>query len=143
MLKRPITYEDYNGETVTETFYFNLSKPELVELEVEVDGGFGKSLQSIIEAQNFKALIAEFKKIILMSYGVKSDDGKRFIKSDKLREEFTQTNAYNELFMELAQDDKKAAVFLTAVLPADMRGDFDQALPKAKTPPTPPNPPTT
>ena len=144
MLKRDITYEDFNGETITETFYFNLSKPELVEMEVEVEGGFGKTLQSIIEAKDYKALVKEFKNIILLAYGVKSDDGKRFIKSDQLREEFTQTNAYNELFMQLASDDKAAATFLTAVLPKDMAGEMEKALPKSSpTPPAPPSPPTT
>jgi hypothetical protein len=141
MLKRSITYEDYNGETVTDDFYFNLSKPELVELEVNIEGGFGRFLQTIIKSENTKALIAEFKKIILMAYGVKTEDGKRFIKSDELREGFSQTEAYSVLFMELATDDKKATAFLTAILPRDMQGDMNKAL--ATTPaPTPPLPPS-
>lgn len=144
MLKKEITYKDFNDEEATDVFYFNLSKPELLELEVEIEGGLGTTLQAIIEAKNYKELVSQFKRIILVSYGVKSEDGKRFIKSDQLREEFTQTNAYNVLFMELATDDVKAAQFLTAILPADMRGELDKAITasKAPVPPTPPSPPT-
>lgn len=120
MLKRNITYEDFNGDTVTEVFYFNLSKSELMELELEYKGGFGESIQRIIEAKDNKSLIAEFKKIILLSYGIKSDDGKRFIKSDQLREEFTQTAAFNSLFMELATNENSAVTFLNGIIPKDM-----------------------
>jgi hypothetical protein len=143
MLKRSITYEDYNGESLTEDFYFNLSKPELIELEVEFEGGFGRSLQNIIKAENTKALIHEFKRIILLAYGIKSEDGKRFIKSEQLREEFVQTDAYAQLFMELATDDKAASDFLTAILPKDMQGDVAKTLvAPVTTPPTPPTPPS-
>lgn len=120
MLKKQVTYEDYNGDQVTETLYFNLSKPELLDLEVEFDGGLARFMQKIIEAQDVKQLIAQFKKIVLLSYGQKSDDGKRFIKNDQLREEFEQSAAYSEVFMELATDDKAGIVFLTGVLPKDM-----------------------
>ena len=141
MLKRSITYEDYNGETVTDDFYFNLSKPELVELEVNIEGGFGRFLQTIIKSENTKALIQEFKKIILMAYGQKTEDGKRFIKNDELREGFSQTEAYSVLFMELATDDKAATAFLTAILPRDMQGDMTKSL-AASSAPTPPLPPS-
>lgn len=120
MLKRPITYEDFNGETITEVFYFNLTKSELIELEASYSGGIGETLQRIVEAGDNNAIVQEFKKLILASYGVKSDDGKRFIKTDQLREEFTQTAAYNALFFELATDDNAATVFLAGILPADM-----------------------
>lgn len=128
MLKREITYEDFNGDQVTEVFYFNISKPELVELEVEYEGGFGKMIQNVIEAKNNKELIRHFKQIILLAYGQKSEDGKRFIKSEKMREEFTQTAAYNMLFMELATDENSAAMFLQGVLPRDMSADLAKAV---------------
>lgn len=134
-----ITYEDFNGESVTEKLYFNLSKPELLELEVEIEGGFGAMLQRIVKSENPKDLIREFKRIILMSYGIKSEDGKRFMKSAQIREEFEQTAAYQALFMELATDDKLAVKFLQKVLPKDMQGDQDKPV---VAPPTPPTPPT-
>lgn len=128
MLKRNITYEDFNGTTVTEVFYFNLSKSELVELELSTKEGFGESLQRIIKAEDNKSLIAEFKRIILGSYGQKSDDGKRFIKNDTLREEFSQTAAYNALFMELAQNAEAANAFVQGILPADMGKELQAAV---------------
>lgn len=141
MLKREIAYEDFNGNQVIDTFYFNISKTELIELEVEYQEGFGVMIQKIIDAKDNKALIKQFKEIILLAYGQKSDDGKRFVKSDQLREEFSQTAAFNTLFIEFATDDKAAAIFLKSVLPRDMIGEIDKAL--AANPPTPINPPAT
>lgn len=137
MLKREIAYEDFDGNQVTDIFYFNISKPELIELEVEYDKGFGAMIQSVIDANDHKTLIKRFKDIVLLAYGQKSEDGKRFIKSDQLREEFAQTAAYSALFMELATDDNAAVIFLKAALPRDMAGEMDKA-----TPPTPSIPPT-
>jgi len=120
MLKRTINYEDFNGNPQSEIFYFNLSKPELVELEMNHEGGFGAFMQRIIDAKDPKVLIQEFKKIVLLAYGQKSDDGKRFDKSDQMTHEFTQTAAYNALFMELATDDKAAAAFIEGIMPNDL-----------------------
>lgn len=139
MLKREIAYEDFDGNKRTEVFYFNISKPELIELEAEVQEGFSDWIRSVVAAEDNKTLIQQFKKVVLMAYGQRSEDGQRFIKSDQLREEFSQTNAYNELFMELATDDKAAATFLIGVMPRDMRGQLaaiDTADPTA--PPVPP-----
>lgn len=147
MLKRDITYEDFEGNTHTETFYFNVSKPELIELEVEVAGGFSEWMQRIIKAEDYQTIIKEFKKFVLFAYGEKSEDGKRFIKNDQLKEEFSQTNAYNVLFMELAQDDGAAADFVLGVMPKDMAPEIQQQMVKVAgdptaTPPAPPVPPT-
>jgi hypothetical protein len=120
MLKRDITYEDFNGVEVTEEFYFNLSKSELIELESEYKEGFSGLIQEIIKTQDQKELIKRFKEIVLKAYGIKSEDGKRFIKSEQLREEFSQTAAYNVLFVELATDDEKAAIFINGIMPKDM-----------------------
>lgn len=128
MLKRSITYDDYNGNNVTDIFYFNISKTELIELEVEFDQGFSSLLEKLIETKDHKELIKNFKRIVLMAYGQKSEDGKRFIKSDALREEFSQTAAYNVLFLELATDDNAAVVFLKGVLPSDLTGDIEKAV---------------
>ena len=126
MLKRDITYEDFNGNTVTEAFYFNLSKSEIIELEASYKEGLQETINKIIQAQDNKSLIREFKKIVLMSYGVKSDDGKRFIKSPQLREEFSQTAAYDALFMDLATSDDAAAKFIQGVIPADLAREVDK-----------------
>lgn len=151
MLKRVIKYEDFDGEEQSEIFYFNLSKPELLTLEVEHKQGYGAMLQKIVDTKDNKELIKQFKDIILLAYGVKSDDGKRFIKNDQLREEFSQTAAYSALFMELASGENAdaAVVFLTGILPRDLAGNIDSEELKAKTAEklgtkasTPPAPPT-
>lgn len=137
MLKRKIKYEDFNGDMVEETFFFNLSQPELIEMEVEYDRGLGTILKEIVESENKKELIGKFKEIILKAYGKRSEDGKRFIKSDELREEFSQTAAYQSFFMELATNDGAAIEFFRGILPANLRPGFDDQT-KAIKPPTPP-----
>lgn len=129
MLKRQITYKDFNDEEVTEVFYFNISKPELIELEVEYGGGFRKTIQNIIEAEDYKRLVAEFKRLILLSYGARSEDGKKFVKSDDLRAEFESHAAFQTLYMELATDEKIAAEFINGIMPADMTEPRDQDKP--------------
>lgn len=142
MLKRPITYEDFNGETVTDIYYFHLSKPELLKLQVGNAGGLNGLIQRIIETKDGEGIIAEFEKIVLMSYGQKSDDGKRFTKSEELRTEFSQTAAYQTLFMEIATNDTKAVEFLKGILPADMQDEIEKAEMKIPDQPTgPPKPP--
>ena len=120
MLKRDITYEDFNGETVTEIFYFNLTKTELFELQFGYEGGLDALLEKIIETKDMHGLIELFKKIIKASYGVRSEDGKRFIKTDQVFEEFTQTAAYDALFMKLSTDDDWAADFVQGIVPKDL-----------------------
>lgn len=124
MLKRSITYEDFNDDTLTETFYFNLTKSELVEIEFGYQKGMEETIKDIVKAENRGQLIAEFKRLILMSYGQKTPDGKRFIKSEALREEFSQTAAYNALFMELATNDKAASDFINGIAPKDLRDEM-------------------
>ena len=139
MLKREIKYEDFEGNEVTEVFYFNISKSELIELEVSTGEGFSAMIEEIIKAKNNAELVSEFKKLVLMAYGEKSEDGKRFVKSDQLREDFKHSAAYDALFMELATDDKAAVAFLSGVLPKDIVGAVDRdkpALPKVA--PSPP-----
>ena len=121
MLIKKITYKDFNGMERTEDFMFHLMESEIAEMELSTAGGFAESLEKIIQTQNVPEIIKEFKKIILKAYGVKSPDGKRFIKNDKLTEEFSQTNAYSKLFMELATDDKAASVFINGIIPEEMK----------------------
>ena len=120
MLKKTITYTDFNGEEVSEDFFFHLSKAELVELELSYRDGLQETIKRIVEAEDGKAIIAEFKKIILGSYGQRSPDGRRFIKNQALREEFESTEAYSTLFMELVTDAEKAAEFVRGVIPQDL-----------------------
>lgn len=120
MLKKTITFEDLDGNKITEDFYFNLSKAELIELELSTKDGLMETLKSIVAEQDGAKIIEYFKKIILMAYGKRSDDGRRFIKSEELRTEFSQTDAYSVLFMEFATDAKAAATFVQGIMPAGM-----------------------
>lgn len=117
MIKKTITYNDYNGVERTEDFYFNLSEAEVMEMELGVTGGMAEMIQRIVQAQDGPTIMQTFKDVVLRSYGVKSPDGKRFIKNDTLREEFSQTEAYSQLFMKLAMDSKAAADFVNGIMP--------------------------
>ena len=119
MLKKTITYTDYNGQERTEDFYFNLSKSELMELEMSTSGGLAEMIKKIVAAQDAPAIISIFKKLVLQAYGEKSPDGKRFIKSEELSTAFSQTEAYSTLFMELATDADAASKFVNGIVPAD------------------------
>lgn len=120
MLKLTKKYTNFNGKEVTEDLYFNLTKAEIATMQLEVEGGFDGFLQKIIETDNIPELMKQFQKIILMSYGVKSSDGRRFEKSEKLRTEFSQTQVYSDLFIELATDAEAAANFIKGIIPSDL-----------------------
>lgn len=126
MLKKTIKFTDYNGVERKEDFYFNLSKAELSEMELEIPGGMSAMLQKIAATQDTPSLIKIFKGLILRSYGVKSDDGRRFIKSEALREEFSQTEAYSELFMELATNADAASSFINGIVPSDLAKEMNK-----------------
>jgi len=117
MLKKTITYEDYDGNKRTEDFYFNLSKAEIMEMELSVSGGMTQMLNRIVSEQDGEKIIKTFKEIILKAYGEKSPDGKRFIKSEELSTAFSQTEAFSQLFMELATDADAAAKFVNGIIP--------------------------
>jgi len=117
MLKKVIKYTDYNGVEREEPFYFNLSKAELIELEMSYDGGLTEFITRVVQTQDQKELIKLFKNFILKAYGIKSDDGKRFIKSEKISEEFASTEAYSELFMELMSSTENMTNFVNALAP--------------------------
>lgn len=120
MVKKTITYKDYNDNERTEDFYFNLSQAELMEMELSISGGLAERIQSIVSAQDTPSIIKIFKELILKSYGQKSLDGKRFIKSQELMDEFSQTEAYSQLFMLLATDEKEASNFVNGIVPQDI-----------------------
>ena len=117
MLKKTIKYVDYNGVERTEDFYFNLSKAELAEMELSVDGGMSKMIENISKTNDAPSVVKFFKEIILKSYGEKSEDGKRFKKSEELSESFYQTEAYSEMFMEFFTDTESAISFINNIIP--------------------------
>ena len=134
MLKKTVTYTDFNGDEITEDLFFHMSKSELIELELSREGGFAQSLQAIIEAEDGAAIIKEFKSILLASYGVKSADGKRFIKSQELRDEFESSEAYSELFMSLVTDADRAAAFINGLVPSDLVEEAQKIVEKNQIP---------
>ena len=121
MVVEKIKYTDFNGLEREEEFMFNLTEAEITEMELTTDGGLSDSIKKIIAAQDTPEIIKVFKMLLLKSYGEKSADGRRFVKSDKLSEEFAQTNAYSQLFMKLATDDKAAVAFINGIMPDSMQ----------------------
>ena len=120
MLKKTIKYIDYDGNEREEDFYFNLNKAEVTEMELSKQGGLSEYIKRIVAAQDAPSLIELFKELICKSYGEKSLDGKRFVKSKELTEEFTQTEAYAELFVELASNAEEATKFVNGIMPKNM-----------------------
>lgn len=124
MIKKTVTYTDYNGVERTENFYFNLSKAEVMEMEMSTEGGMADSIQKIVDAKDAPAIIRVFKDLVLKAYGVKSDDGRRFMKvkpdGSRYADDFKETEAYSQIFMELATDAKAAAKFVNGIVPTDL-----------------------
>lgn len=129
MLKKDITYTDYDGQTRVETCYFNLNKTELLEVALDLPDGVvenveGKSNDAIarvlMESLGSKGMFKFIKDLIIKSYGVKSADGKRFVKSPELSTEFSQTPIFDDMFMEMLSNEKVAADFVNAIIPASL-----------------------
>lgn len=123
MYKKSIAYTDYDGKEITEDFYFNLNEVEVAEMQTSVEGGYAEMIKKMINTKDAAKLIEMLKDLILRSYGVKSDDGKRFIKNPKIIEEFTQTAAYPALYMSLVTDEKQAADFVNKIFPAKLMSE--------------------
>lgn len=121
MIKQIIKYEDYNGNQCTEEAYFALSKVELTEMELSREGGLSNYYQKIVDAQNVPELIRIFKELIMKSYGIKSEDGKRFIKrapdGHLLADDFVQTAAFEAFYMDLVLNTDKATTFFNGITP--------------------------
>lgn len=124
MIKKTITYTDFNDVERTEDFHFHLTKAEVMKMQMGTTGGLAEMIQRIVAAQDMPTIIATFEDMILKSYGVKSPDGKQFQKSEELRTAFAQTNAYSQLFMELSTDADKAAEFVNGIMPADIQKEL-------------------
>ena len=129
MLKKVIKYTDYNGVEREEEKYFNFNKAELMEMELTTVGGLSGLIEKIIQTKDYPSLVKMFKGLILDSYGEKSADGIQFEKSDSIRKRFEQSEAYSELFMELATNSESAANFINGIIPKDLR---DQVAKEAK-----------
>ena len=117
MVKKTITYTDYNGVERTEDFYFNLTEAELIDMQMNEVGGLGELIQKVTAARDDVTTYNIFKDLIRRAYGEKSPDGKRFIKTPEVKDAFMQTEAYSIIFMELMQDEEKAAAFVNGIIP--------------------------
>ena len=133
MIKKTIAFTDYDGNQREEDHYFHLNKAELTEMQLEIDGGLTGMIERIIQKKSGPDIIKTFKMLIVRSYGVKSPDGRKFMKSKEIVEDFLQTEAYNNFFMELVTDAQKAAEFLNEILPSDMQQSHDEIAEMAKT----------
>lgn len=120
MITKTVTYVDYFGTKRTEDFYFHFNKAELLEMEMRHEGGFSARVNRIVNANSHSELVQIMKQFVLEAYGVKSEDGRRFMKSDEIRRSLVECPAYSIIFMELATDDKAAAEFINGVTPDDM-----------------------
>lgn len=127
MYKKTIKYTDYNGKDREEDLYFNFTEAELAELQSSVEGGYAERIQKIAEAKDTNAIIALLKELIIKSYGVKSEDGRLFIKKPEITEEFTQTPAYSIFYMMLARDEKKLTEFINGIMPSSLMTNVDKA----------------
>lgn len=112
-----MTYTDFDGNERKEDFFFNLTKAELTEMELSEVGGLTKTLEKIVSEKDSKRIVELFKDLVLRAYGEKSLDGKRFVKNQEIRDGFAQTQAYSDLFMELATDANAASAFVNAIVP--------------------------
>lgn len=120
MIKKTVTFTDFDGNKRTEDFYFHLTEQELTEWELSVDGGLSGVLTRIVNSQDTKTLIGIFKDLLIKSYGVKTPDGRGFVKNEEVLNNFTCTQAFSDIYMELATDDKAAAEFVNGVMPTGL-----------------------
>ena len=132
MIKKTMTYTDFNGVERKEDFWFNLTKAEVLKLEMGVKGGLAEQIKQIVDTQDQPAIIQVFEDLIQKSYGVKTPDGRGFVKKPEYLEAFVSTQAYSDLYMELATDDKKAAEFINGIIPPDLNRENNSDHPALK-----------
>lgn len=129
MIKKTMTYTDFDGNERKEDFYFNLTEAEIAEMQMSAEGGLEQMIRQIVDAKDTPAIIKMFKKILLKSYGVKSPDGRYFEKSEDLSRKFSYTQAYSDLFIKLSTDDKEAIEFVNGIVPVKAQENNVTALP--------------
>lgn len=129
MFGKEITYEDFNGKQRTETKWFHMSKAEILEwMTPNGDYTMEDVLKRMVEKQNGRDVIESTRDLIYKSYGEKSLDGKRFIKSQEVKDAFMESPAYSELFMELISDAEAAAKFVMGIIPKDMATEIEKMI---------------
>lgn len=129
MLKKTITFEDYDGNVITDDFYFNMNKSEVIKwLTTSGDYMLDKVIERLSKERNGKKIMEEFENLIHLSYGVKSLDGRKFEKTEENWNDFYHTEAYSELFTELVTDAKKAADFVNGIIPHDMADEIEKII---------------
>ncbi len=133
MLKETRTYIDFNEQTRTEDFFFHLSKAEILEMELSMEGGLSEYATKISKTQDGPKLVALFKELVLKAYGEKSLDGKYFEKTEEITRRFSQTQAYSDIFMELATNAEAASRFINGIVPKDMAKNLPSAEEVVKT----------
>lgn len=126
MYKKTLEYEDFNGEKVKEDLYFNLSKAELMEMNFRTKGGLKNYIESIINANDQNTLTDIFKTLLLKSFGIKTPDGRRFMKNDQIREDFECSIPYDIMFTTLSTDAKEAAAFINGIIPKELVEEMDK-----------------
>ena len=126
MFGRTFSYTDYNGNPRKDTWYFNLTKAELMKMELGAWGGLDALLKRLIREEKPEKIVDMFEKIILGAVGEKSPDGRRFIKNEQIRQDFYQTQAYSDLFFELVTDPEKLTAFLKGAIPEDLAKKIDE-----------------
>ena len=128
MIKKTVTYTDFDGNERTEDFYFHLTEQELTEWELSVDGGLSGVLSRIINSNDNKKLVEIFKDLLVKSYGVKTPDGRGFIKNQEVLNDFIYTQAFSDIYMELATDAKAASEFVNGIIPANLAAKAKEEL---------------
>jgi predicted CopG family antitoxin len=128
MIKKNITYVDFNGEERTDAFYFNLSKAELMDIELDYNGNMSEAMNIMLEKRDMKGVLGLLSKLVRKAYGEKSGDGKRFLKNKELEDGFVTTDAFSNLLIELVNDEKKLEAFVAGVVPADMREEIEKRI---------------
>lgn len=127
MYKETITYTDFNDNERTEDFFFHLSKRALIELNLSHEGGLEKKIEKIVKENDAYGIMELFKELIIKSYGVKSEDGKKFNQSQEVVDDFVQSPAYDELFMKLTTDENAAQKFFNGIIPKDLAKQLEEA----------------
>jgi len=130
MIKKTVTYKDFDGNERTEDFYFHLTEQELTEWELSVDGGLSGVLTRIINSKDNKKIIEIFKDLLIRSYGVKTPDGRGFVKNEEVLNDFKYTQAFSDIYMELATDDKAASDFVNGIIPESLMKDASEKVAK-------------
>lgn len=131
MLKKTITYENFDGQTITEDLFFNISKNEVLQMELQTPGGYSAKIREMFNKKDTPTIMKNMEEIVLNAYGIKSADGRTFLKNDKIREEFKSSAAYQELMFGLLTDADAAVAFIKGIMPVEIK-DTDIADAKAE-----------